>query len=196
MSSKTTKNVLYIYFFKGSQLKLTSDFNIKSVFAFSKNFDPDKLHLKKYDIIVLGAGKANLNPKATDLLKYIPNLKKVFKQTDTKIFGLCYGMQLLCHYHNNKLEMLNQRHKTTKRIKIKGLKNMRVRFNHKYTCKNVDTKKKLQVIKIKDSVKDSVKERKIPIFIKFSKNHYGTQFHFTNKEDRSYALTVAINNKL
>tara|TARA_Y100000816_G_C26048704_1_gene549692 strand:- start:234 stop:797 length:564 start_codon:yes stop_codon:yes gene_type:complete len=187
MSNKI--NVLFIHFFKESKLLLTNEFNITRQFAFSKSFNPTSSELEKYDIIVFGAGKAGRNPKASEVLKYIPSLTKVLKNKKIKIFGLCYGMQILCHYHGNKLNQLEKRHKSTKRLKINGLKNMRVRFNHKFTCKMSSKKKVLASFQFN-------KKESIPILIKYNKNHYGSQFHFTNRIDRSFALKSVINDKL
>ena len=46
-------------------------------------------------------------------------------------------------------------------------------------------KRENKKVSMKKSVKN-IQNTQVPIFIKFSKNHYGIQFHFTNKEyDRS-----------
>ena len=187
MSNK--KKVLFIHFLQDSKLILTDDFDITRNFAFSKTFNPISSELEKYDLIVFGPGKAGHNPKASDILKYIPNLKKVLKNRKIKIFGLCYGMQILCHYHGNKLNQLEKRHKSTKRLKINGLKNIRVRFNHKFTCKIHAKKKILESFELN-------KKQKIPILIKYNKNHYGSQFHFTNKYDRSLAFESVIKDNI
>lgn len=41
-----------------------------------------------------------------------------------------------------------------------------------------------------------IQNTQVPIFIKFSKNHYGIQFHFTNKHDRSALVHKIINNEI
>ena len=181
-------NVLFIHFFKTSQIKLTNNFNITRCFVFSN--DIEKIDINEYDIILLGPGKSKLNPKACDLLKYVPKLEPILRSKHKKIVGLCYGMQILCNMYNYKQIKLKTRHKTTIKKKIKGMNTLKLRFNHKYFCRNV--KNTLNTIVIKDN-NNAVK---IPTFVKFSKNHYGVQFHFTNKKDRSLFLLKILEGNL
>lgn len=183
-------HVLFIHFYKSSDIKLNDNFIIKKKFAFDKDFTLSNLNIDKYDIVILGPGKSKLNPKASDMFKYVPNLRKILQLKNKKILGLCYGMQLLCRNYNLKVQPLKLRHKETTKKKIKGMPVVRVRFNHKFKCSN--TKKNLNDMKIKDE-----KEvKKIPTFIKFSKNHFGVQFHFTNKNDRSNMISKIIENQI
>ena len=41
-----------------------------------------------------------------------------------------------------------------------------------------------------------IQNTQVPIFIKFTDNHYGIQFHFTNKHDRSTLVHKIINGEI
>jgi len=41
-----------------------------------------------------------------------------------------------------------------------------------------------------------IQNSQVPIFIKFTDNHYGIQFHFTNKHDRSTLVHKIINGEI
>ena len=176
-------NVLYIYFYLNSDIKLDNRFSVKRIYAFKNNFK--NINFDNYDLIILGGGKSNINPMANHLLEYIPLLKNVLKLKNKKILGICYGMQILCSFYNGKITALKERHKTRKHIKIKNFPLLNARFNHKYKCNT--NKKVLNYVKKGNE--------KIPNFIKFSKNHYGIQSHFTNSNERSFFIKKIFNNE-
>lgn len=98
-------------------------------------------------------------------------------------------MELLYNFFYNKIpEALEERHKIENvnikldnRYKITStLSNINVRFNHKFYCPDI----KKGVIS-RYEIQENNKKISIPIFIKFKKNIYGTQFHFKNKKDLS-----------
>lgn len=190
MIKREKKKVLYLHFNKESKLILTDDFEITNKYVFRKDFEPNNIELTKFDIIILGPGKSKFNPKASDILKYVPKLKTILANKKCKILGLCYGLQLLCHYNNHTIEKLDSRHKTITTESIPNMKKTRVRFNHQFKCKLRENKK----ITMKKSKK--IQNTQVPIFIKFTDNHYGIQFHFTNKHDRSTLVHKIINGEI
>ncbi len=93
-------------------------------------------------------------------------------------------MQFLYNlYYNRQVQLLPIRHLRIDIIKLnqkytlgQKIPNIQVRFNHKYFCPNISQ----GVISKYYFSKYNIT---IPILVKFSKNHYGCQFHFINKKN-------------
>lgn len=179
--------VLFIKFYTESKLLLNNYFKVTSRFAFSNEFDIDAEEIKKYDIVVLGGGKSGRNPRADSIFKYVKNLKKLKNLKHVKILGICYGSQVLCKLYGKRQKTLLSRHK--KRIET-SMNTRKIRFNHRYYCAD---KKPLETYTIR---KPRQKPVKIPTFLKYSKNHYGIQYHYINKKDRSALIKNIIAGKI
>lgn len=175
-------NILYLAFYKNDMINLPLEYNIKTEYI-NNNDKINKIKFNNYDLVILGSGMEGKLPTASKLHKSIPDLyNKLLKDSNIKILGICYGMQLLSHYYyNHDVVKLNNRNKLIMNINldqrysiVKNIPNMKVQFNHKYYCPYI-TSGIISSIKFNNIV--------IPSMIKYTNNHYGVQFHFLNKYD-------------
>jgi imidazoleglycerol phosphate synthase glutamine amidotransferase subunit HisH len=191
------KKILYLYFFKGSAIHLSRHkYIIDKIYVFSKNLDFNRIK-KSYDMIILGGGKPGL-PVASDVVKYVPQLYKFLDNcSDIPILGICYGMEVLyTFYYGRRAKLLKTRNVNTfdvcldqryREAKVIGDQFCNVKFNHKYYCDGINSGI-ISYILYNDTVRDKKNYMgtdtivKIPSFVKFTKNHYGIQFHLKNTE--------------
>ena len=187
-------NILFVAFNTNPFLiKLPNEFNITRIDAFKTDFN--NFEYDNYDLIILGGGKSGVNLFiASNIFNYIPNLKKIFK-LKKKIFGICYGMQIMYkYYYDENVHELEKKHKTICYVNLnpkfelsKKYPKLKVRFNHKYYCPRID-EKNIITKKILDN------HISIPCFVKFPKGNYGIQFHFIDKNIRGDILKYIMNN--
>jgi GMP synthase-like glutamine amidotransferase len=195
--------ILYLSFFEESDIIMPKKYNVTIVNIFSNDF---KLNIieNNYHLLILGGGIKGI-PRASNLIDYQPDIFNLLNNIKIPVLGICYGMELLYNFIYNKIpKELQERHKR-ENVNIKldsrynitsNITNMNVRFNHKYYCPEV-SKGIISKLKIIDTNKNNKnKKLEIPIFIKFKKNIYGTQFHFKNKKDLTEIIDNIINNNL
>ena len=190
------KKILYLSFFEKEDIILSKKYKIDTIYIFSNDFKLNILD-KDYNLLILGGGIKGI-PLASNISNYQPDIVTLIQNIKIPVLGICYGMELLYNFFYNKIpKELKERHKINNvnivldnRYKItNNITNMNVRFNHKYYCPDVN-KGVISRFQIKDNNNITNKTNKtnknnitIPIFIKFKKNIYGTQFHFKNKKD-------------
>ena len=179
--------ILYLSFFEKDNIIFPKKYKVTTIYIFSNDFKLNILE-KDYDLLILGGGIKGI-PRASNLVNYQPDIFNLLKNIRIPVLGICYGMELLYNFFYNKIpETLEERHKIENvnikldnRYKITStLSNINVRFNHKFYCPDI----KKGVIS-RYEIQENNKKINIPIFIKFKKNIYGTQFHFKNKKDLS-----------
>ena len=191
------KKILYLYFFFFFSIHLSRHkYIIDKIYVFSKNLDLNRIK-KSYDMIILGGGKPGL-PVASDVVKYVPQLYKFLDNcSDIPILGICYGMEVLyTFYYGRRAKLLKTRNVNTfdvcldqryREAKVIGDQFCNVKFNHKYYCDGINSGI-ISYILYNDTVRDKKNYMgtdtivKIPSFVKFTKNHYGIQFHLKNTE--------------
>tara|TARA_Y100000389_G_scaffold69522_1_gene66159 strand:+ start:3498 stop:4076 length:579 start_codon:yes stop_codon:yes gene_type:complete len=179
--------ILYLSFFEKDNIIFPKKYKVTTIYIFSNDFKLNILE-KDYDLLILGGGIKGI-PRASNLVNYQPDIFNLLKNIKIPVLGICYGMELLYNFFYNKIpKELEERHKIENvnikldnRYKITStLSNINVRFNHKFYCPDI----KKGVIS-RYEIQENNKKINIPIFIKFKKNIYGTQFHFKNKKDLS-----------
>lgn len=180
------KKILYLSFYDSDMPNLGNEYQVDylNILAFYKTtFLPYK-DIDQYDLIILGGGIPGI-PRASDLSLHIPELYNLIKSIpDKKVLGICYGMQFLYHlYYNKPVQQLPIRHRKIDTIKLnqkytlgQKIPFIQVKFNHKYYCQDITQGIISKYYLSKYNIN-------LPVMVKFNKNHYGCQFHFTKKEN-------------
>lgn len=189
------KKILYLSFYDSDIPYLGNEYQVEylNILAFYRTTFLSYKDIDQYDLIILGGGIPGI-PKASDLSLHIPELYNLIKSIPyKKVLGICYGMQFLYHlYYNKAVQLLPIRHSRIDTIQLnqkytmgQKIPNIQVRFNHKYFCPDIS-----QGIISKYYFTNNIT---IPALVKFSKKHYGCQFHFITKKDLISFINVIIN---